>query len=140
VDVTQRVFGITRSAVTDPRVETGAPPTRLATETEDRMKTISKIIAAAAITATAAPVATPAVAARHHRHHYYGRTAYRHKVCRRSPATTGTVVGGVAGAVVGHSIIGHGLLGAAAGAVGGAVAGGAVDRSMTSRYRCYYVR
>jgi len=79
-------------------------------------------------------------ATRHHRHHYHSRTAYRHKVCRRSSATTGTVVGGVAGAVAGPSIIGHGLLGAAAGAVGGAVAGGAIDRSMTARYRCHYVR
>ena len=76
--------------------------------------------------------------ARTRHHHYYGRTYYRHKVCRRSSATTGTVVGGVAGAVAGPSIIGHGLLGAAAGAVGGAVAGGAIDRSMTARRRCYY--
>ena len=52
----------------------------------------------------------------------------------------GTVVGGVAGAVVGHSVLGHGLLGTAAGAVGGAVAGGAVDRSMTAHRRCYYTR
>ena len=52
----------------------------------------------------------------------------------------GAAVGGVAGAVVGHSVLGHGLLGAAAGAVGGAVAGGAVDRSMTAHYRCYYTR
>jgi len=104
------------------------------------MKILSKIVAATALAATAgAPIATPANAA-HHRHHYYGRTAYRHKVCRRSSATTGTVVGGVTGAVVGHSVLGHGLLGTAAGAVGGAVAGGAVDRSMTAHYRCYYVR
>jgi len=77
-------------------------------------------------------------ATRHHR--YHSSTRYRHKICRRSSATTGTVVGGVAGAVAGPSIIGHGLLGVAAGAVGGAVAGGAIDRSMTARYRCHYVR
>ena len=77
------------------------------------MKILSKIVAATALAATAGvPMATPANAV-HHRHHYYGRTAYRHKVCRRSPATTGTVVGGVTGAVVGHSILGHGLLRAA---------------------------
>jgi len=105
------------------------------------MKTISKFIGAASLAAmTATSIAVPAQATTRHRHHYYGRTAYRHKVCRRSPATTGTVVGGVTGAVVGHSLIGHGLLGVAAGAVGGAVAGGAVDRSMTAHYRCYYTR
>ena len=105
------------------------------------MKTITKIIAATALAATAATsFDVPADARTHHRHHYYGRTAYRHKVCRRSPAVTGTVVGGVTGAVVGHSLLGHGLLGTAAGAVGGAVAGGAVDRSMTAHYRCYYTR
>jgi uncharacterized protein YcfJ len=104
------------------------------------MRTISKILAATALAATTATSFSVPAEARHHRHHYYGRTAYRHKVCRRSPATTGTVVGGVTGAVVGHSVLGHGLLGAAAGAVGGAVAGGAVDRSMTAHYRCYYTR
>jgi len=106
------------------------------------MKTLSRMVAAGALAAmTATSVGAPAYSAtRHHKHHYYGRTHYRHKVCRRSPAVTGTVVGGVAGAVVGHGLIGHGLLGTAAGAVGGAVAGGAVDRSMTARYRCYYTR
>jgi uncharacterized protein YcfJ len=108
------------------------------------MRALSRMIAAgalAATTATSVSVAVPANATtRHHRHHYYGRTAYRHRVCRRSSAATGKVVGGVAGAVVGHSLIGHGLLGTAAGAVGGVIAGGAVDRSMSARYRCYYTR
>jgi hypothetical protein len=106
------------------------------------MRTLTKITAATALLLTSAPVAPlvgPAAAATRH-HHYYSHTRYRHKVCRRSPAVTGTVVGGVAGAAVGHSLLGHGLLGVAAGAVGGAVAGGAVDRSMTARYRCYYTR
>jgi outer membrane lipoprotein SlyB len=104
------------------------------------MSKLSKIMTATALAAVTATSFSIPAEARHHRHHYYGRTAYAHRVCRRSPATTGKVVGGVAGAVVGHSLIGHGLLGTAAGAVGGVVAGGAVDRSMTSRYRCYYVR
>lgn len=103
------------------------------------MNKISKTLTAIALTATTATaISEPAVART--RHHYYGRTAYRHKVCRRSHATTGTVVGGVAGAVAGPSIIGHGLLGVAAGAVGGAVAGGAIDRTMTAHRRCYYTR
>lgn len=105
------------------------------------MRTLSKMTTAAAIAVIGATsFSVPAEARTHHRHHYYGRTAYRHKVCRRSSATTGTVVGGVAGAVAGPSIVGHGLLGAAVGAVGGAVAGGAIDRSMTARHRCYYTR
>jgi hypothetical protein len=106
------------------------------------MKTINKILSGIALAATAATsIAVPAEArTRHRHHHYYGRTYYGHRYCRRSPATTGTVVGGVAGAVAGPSIIGHGLLGAVAGGVGGAMAGGAIDRSMTARQRCYYGR
>jgi outer membrane lipoprotein SlyB len=103
------------------------------------MKRLTKFIGAAALAATTATSFSVPADARH-RHHYYGQTYYRHKVCRRSSATTGTVVGGVTGAVVGPSLIGHGLLGAAAGAVGGAVAGGAIDRSMTAHRRCYYTR
>jgi len=104
------------------------------------MRSLTKIIGATALAATAASsIAVPADArTRHHR--YYGRTAYVHKVCRRSSATTGKVAGGVAGAVVGHSLLGHGLLGAAAGAVGGVVAGGAVDRTLSAPRRCYYTR
>jgi uncharacterized protein YcfJ len=103
------------------------------------MRALSKIMTATVVaTIAATSPGVPASAATHHRHHYYGKTTYRHKVCRRSRATTGTVVGGVAGAVAGPSIIGHGVLGVVGGAVGGAVAGGAIDRSMTARYRCYY--
>lgn len=105
------------------------------------MRTFSKLTTAASLAVmTATSVAVPADGATRHRHHYYGRTAYRHKVCRRSHATTGTVVGGVAGAVAGPSIVGHGLLGAVVGGVGGAVAGGAIDRTLTAHRRCYYTR
>jgi hypothetical protein len=102
------------------------------------MKTLSKITAAAALAMTAGTgVAVPASATTRH-HHYYSSTRYHYKYCRRSPATTGKVVGGVAGAVVGHSVLGGGLLGTAAGAVGGVIAGGAVDRASTAHRRCYY--
>jgi uncharacterized protein YcfJ len=105
----------------------------------DEMSRFSSITTVAALIATTATgLGTPASAAtRHHRHHYYGRTAYHYRACRHSPGSTGLVVGGVAGAVAGPSIVGHGLLGAAAGAVGGAIAGRAIDRSMTARHRCY---
>lgn len=104
------------------------------------MNGLTKIIGAAALAATTAGSFAAAPAEARTRHHYYGSTRYTHKVCRRSSATTGKVVGGVAGALVGHSLLGHGLLGTAAGAVGGVVAGGAVDRATTAPRRCYYVR
>lgn len=105
------------------------------------MKSFIKIATAFAVAATGTTSFTaPADAAVRHRHHYYGRTTYRHRVCRYSRGNTGAVVGGVAGAVAGPSIIGHGLLGAAAGAVGGVVAGRAIDRTSTAHRRCYYTR
>lgn len=104
------------------------------------MNSFSRIATAIALAATtAASVAVPADAATR-RHHYYGRTYYRHRVCRYSHGNTGAVVGGVAGAVAGPSIIGHGLLGAGLGAVGGVVAGRAIDRASTAPRRCYYTR
>jgi hypothetical protein len=103
------------------------------------MKTMIKIMTAAALVATSGvPIAAPADGATRHRHHYYGRTGYRHKVCRYSSGTTGLVAGGVGGAVIGSRVIGGGILGTAAGAVGGALAGRAIDRASTSRRRCYY--
>lgn len=110
--------------------------------TED-MKTLAKLTIAAVLTATGGTSMTlPAAqaATRHHRHHYYSSSRYYYRYCRHSSATTGKVVGGVAGALVGHSLLGHGLLGTAAGAAGGVVAGGAIDRSMTARHRCRYYR
>lgn len=103
------------------------------------MRTISKFTAAAALAMTTAVSIAPQADARvrHHRHHYYGQTAYHYRYCRRSSGATGLVAGGVGGALIGHSVIGHGLLGTAAGAVGGAVAGRAIDRSMTAHRRCY---
>jgi outer membrane lipoprotein SlyB len=102
------------------------------------MRRISRIITAAALAATTATAFEVPADARH-RHHYYGRTYYRHKVCRYSSGTTGLVAGGVGGAVVGSKVLG-GPVGAIAGAVGGAVAGRAIDRASTSRRRCYYTR
>ena len=105
------------------------------------MKTLAKITTAAALAMTAGTaISVPADARVRHRHHYYSRSHYYYHYCRRSSATTGKVVGGVAGALVGHSLLGHGLLGTAAGAAGGVVAGGAIDRSMTARHRCRYYR
>lgn len=71
--------------------------------------------------------------------HYYSSSRL-HKVCRHSSGTTGLVAGGVGGAVIGSKVIGGGLLGAAVGAVGGALGGRAIDRTITEKKRCRYVR
>lgn len=63
-----------------------------------------------------------------------GRVVYVN--CRKSPGTTGLVVGGVAGAVIGGEVIGGGLAGPLIGAAGGALAGRAIDRASTKSKRC----
>lgn len=56
--------------------------------------------------------------------------------CRRSDGTTGLVVGGVAGALVGRSIDTRGdrTVGTLGGAVAGALAGRAIERSSSKRH------
>jgi len=103
------------------------------------MKKLNRIMMAVALAATTATTFEVPADARH-RHHYYGRTYYRHKVCRYSSGTTGLVAGGVGGAVLGSRVIGGGIVGTAAGAVGGALAGRAIDRASTAPRRCYYTR
>ncbi|RYY32353.1 MAG: hypothetical protein EOP59_19295 [Sphingomonadales bacterium] len=75
---------------------------------------------------------------------YYAGTNYSKaryiKKCRRSSGTTGLIAGGVAGAIAGPAIVGGGLLGTAAGAVGGALGGRAIDRTITAKQRCRYIR
>ena len=58
--------------------------------------------------------------------------------CRRSDGTTGLVVGGVAGALIGNGVAGHGdkLLGTVIGGAAGALGGRAVDRTITAKKRC----
>jgi uncharacterized protein YcfJ len=103
------------------------------------MRRLTRLTTAAVLAVTTATsISTPADA--RYRHHYYSRTHYYYKSCRRSSGTTGLVAGGVAGALVGRSLIGGGIVGTAAGAVGGAFAGRAIDRSMTAPRRCRYYR
>jgi len=100
-------------------------------------------MAAAALVATTGTSFSVPAQARHHRHHYYGRTAYAHRVCRRSPATTGKVVGGVTGAVAGAVLPGvNPVTGAVVGAVLGGVAGAVIKGRQyyrDTRGYCYYV-
>jgi len=59
------------------------------------------------------------------------------RYCRRSDGTTGLIVGGVAGVLVGRTIDTRGdrTLGTLAGAAAGALAGREIERS-TSKRRC----
>ncbi|MDB5669046.1 MAG: hypothetical protein JWO25_5 [Alphaproteobacteria bacterium] len=74
----------------------------------------------------AAPSA--ADAARRTTHHYY-RTCHRHK------GTTGALIGGAGGALVGSAVGGRGLAGPIIGGVGGALLGRHIQRH-NSRYAC----
>ena len=75
------------------------------------------------------------------RRHYQPRV-YRGRdgrsYCRHSDGTTGLIVGGVGGAVLGNSIAGHGdkTLGTVLGGVAGAFGGRAIDRASTADRRC----
>ncbi|WP_432787952.1 glycine zipper 2TM domain-containing protein [Novosphingobium rhizosphaerae] len=71
---------------------------------------------------------------------YYGDVAYRGQswrgndgryYCRRNDGTTGLLVGGVAGALIGQGVAGRGdrTLGAILGAAGGALLGRSIDQS-----------
>ena len=95
--------------------------------------------------ATPAVIVLPATSAQaqrhyskgHHRHYAYkewrGRDGRRY--CRKSDGTVGTVVGGVAGALLGRTIDTHGdrTTGTVLGAAGGALAGHAIDSHKTCR-------
>ena len=54
--------------------------------------------------------------------------------CRRSNGTTGLVVGGVGGALVGRAIDSHGIVGTLVGAGAGALAGREIDRNRSTRH------
>lgn len=57
--------------------------------------------------------------------------------CKRSNGTTGLIVGGIGGALVGRTIDTHGdrTLGTVGGAVGGALLGRAIDKSSSNNNR-----
>jgi len=101
-----------------------------------------KIITALGAFALALPVAMP-VGPAEAQSHYRGKTHRAHtyyKSCRHSRGTAGLIAGGVVGVLAGPAIIGHGLLGAAVGGAGGALGGRAIDRTISAKHRCTYVR
>ncbi len=90
------------------------------------------VAASLALPAAAVVVPTSGAQARHHRDHQYrewrgrdGRT-----YCRKPDGTTGLIVGGVAGALLGRTIDSGGdrSVGTVLGAAGGALAGRAIER------------
>lgn len=112
------------------------------------LKQISLVGAAFAMGATALIPATPAAAQRYHREYrgdryhqayrgrydydrynrrYYGRRAYE----KCNDGDGGTIIGAIAGGLLGHEIAGRGdhTLGTVLGAGAGALAGRAIDRS-----------
>ena len=93
-------------------------------------------LGAAALTATTLVIPTSAEARKHYYRTYNGRGG--HTYCTRSGGTTGAVVGGVGGALLGNGIAGRGdkLLGTVAGGVAGAFGGRAIDRTITANRRC----
>jgi len=102
------------------------------------MRNLMLALAATTMVATTAIVpVSPAQAKKHYQYREWrgknGRT-----YCRRSDGTTGLVVGGVAGALVGNGVAGRGdkLLGTVVGGVAGAIGGRAIDRTVTAKRRC----
>lgn len=81
---------------------------------------------------------------------YYGEPVYRNTrtwrgddgryYCRRSDGTTGLIVGGVAGALIGREVAGRRgdrTVGAILGAAGGALLGRAIDKNSSNNgYQC----
>lgn len=105
------------------------------------MRKVLLALSVASMMATTVIIPTsPAEARRHYNNSQYrewrgrdGRT-----YCRRSNGTTGLVVGGVAGALVGNGVAGRGdkTLGTVIGGVAGALGGRAIDRASTRDRRC----
>ena len=86
------------------------------------------------VATTAVVPVTPVQAKKHYKYREWrgkdGRT-----YCRRSNGTTGLVIGGVAGGLVGRAVDSHGIVGTLVGAGAGALAGREIDRNNSKR-RC----
>jgi hypothetical protein len=112
------------------------------------MRSMNRIALALALAAVALPSA-PAIARPHHRHHdrydSHGRYYQPHRLgrndhvwrghdgryyCKRDNGTTGLIIGGAVGALLGRSLVGGSdrTLGTVLGAGGGALLGRSIDR------------
>jgi len=101
-----------------------------------KMRKILLALSAATMVASSMIPLAPAEARKHQYREWRGRDGRTY--CRRSNGTTGMVVGGVAGALIGNGIAGRGdkLLGTGVGAVAGVFGGRAIDRTITAKRRC----
>lgn len=101
-----------------------------------------KLMMAMAVTGLAVPaMEAPALAHKTGYSHSHGRTYYgadRNYRCRQGKGTTGLIVGGALGALLGRAVDGgrDRTLGTVAGAAGGALLGREVQRSRQTR-NCY---
>src|SRR3712207_2448803 len=101
------------------------------------MRKLSLAIAAATL---AVPVAIPAPDFANHNGYYHGKTwrdSQGRLRCRKPNGTTGLIVGGAAGALVGRAIDTRGdrTTGTLIGAAAGALVGREIDRNRKG-YRC----
>jgi hypothetical protein len=90
------------------------------------MRKLILALTAVSVALPAATIPTAADARRHRvRHHY---THYAYARCRPHGGTTGAIVGGGAGALLGSAIGGRGLAGPLIGGAGGALLGRHIER------------
>ena len=101
------------------------------------MRKLMLALSAATMVATTMIPLTPVEARKNYQYREWrgrdGRT-----YCRKSNGTTGLVVGGVTGALVGNGVAGRGdkTLGTIVGGVAGAFGGQAIDKTITKKRRC----
>ena len=106
------------------------------------MRTMMMALAATSMTLPVAAVVAPTTAAAKQQRYYSGRTWYdgQGRVrCKRPNGTTGLLIGGVGGALVGRSIDTHGsrATGTILGAAAGALIGRSIDRNRSrNKYVC----
>jgi hypothetical protein len=90
------------------------------------MRKLILALTAVSVALPAATIPTAADARRHRIRHHQTHYAYAH--CRRHGGTTGALVGGAGGALVGSAVTSHGLAGPLIGGAAGALIGRHVER------------
>lgn len=102
------------------------------------MRKLMLALGCAAMVAPAVMVTTPAADAQRRSKYREWRGKDGRTYCKKNNGTTGLVVGGVAGALLGRTIdtSGDRTIGTLGGAAAGALAGRAVDRGSSGDRRC----
>jgi hypothetical protein len=121
------------------RIGSGAFGHLMIREDQKKEKIMRKLMMALAVAGTAIPaIEAPAQARPHYSHNRTYQASDHYYRCRRGNGTTGLILGGALGALLGRSLDGgrNHTLGTVAGAAGGALLGREVQRNRQSR-RCY---